>query len=743
MSTLTRREFIMTNGAALTGLSLVPGLAYNPFGSGPEGQDLFAKLPAIPYGAVYFRKSNPPRAEWEQDYREAARIGINAFRHWFMWSAIEVAPGKYDWDDYDRQLDLAARYGIKTIIAEILATAPDWAFREFRHARVEDASGHKSSSSYTIASAVSGYPGLCLDNEDVRERAGAFLEALATRYKDHPGMGGYDVWNEQNMNGGAGSCWCNASADKFRAWVKEKYKSLDALAEAWNRYSYRDWDDIEIPRHTDFYGDAIDWVLFRIDNSYRLMKWRVDTIKGIDPDHPVTAHSIPDGMLDRLGPGTYHVWKAGALVDGFGFSGGGNGNESSLNRWKHWLTADLTRAGAKGKPFWCAEMASGNAWRAKGVTPEKGRMYTARDVRLSSMTSYACGATGVFSPRWRPLQNGPFTGCFAFCEMDGSLTDRARMAGEMAVWSNEPEQKDLWQARPVRGEVGIIVVPESQIQVWLLEDRPEYYYHAISGAYQGFQFNNIQADFVNADDIESTDHKVLYLPHPLMLSKNVAEALKAYVGKGGTLISEGCPAYYGDHGKAGTSQPNYGLDKLFRATEERVEFTPVLLEKMRFRTGGETVAGGLYLQSYKPSGGKVSGTFSDGSPAVIDNSYGLGKTRLIGTSPGYGYYNYGKAAEDISTRAFFSGLLSWAGIPQHVKSGDPRIAARIHEGDGYHVLWIINSDLEDITTELELSDRWGNYKKAGIVENHGSITHDGKKLKVSLPAKDVAIIKFS
>ena len=44
---------------------------------------------------------------------------MNTFRHWFMWSAIEVAPGKYDWGDYDRMMDLAAQNHIRVIIAEI------------------------------------------------------------------------------------------------------------------------------------------------------------------------------------------------------------------------------------------------------------------------------------------------------------------------------------------------------------------------------------------------------------------------------------------------------------------------------------------------------------------------------------------------------------------------------------------------------------------------------------------------
>ena len=43
-----------------------------------------------PYGAVYFRKSHPPEEDWERDYAVAAEDGGNIFRHWFLWSAIEV-----------------------------------------------------------------------------------------------------------------------------------------------------------------------------------------------------------------------------------------------------------------------------------------------------------------------------------------------------------------------------------------------------------------------------------------------------------------------------------------------------------------------------------------------------------------------------------------------------------------------------------------------------------------------------
>jgi beta-galactosidase len=177
-------------------------------------------LPSFPYGAVYFRKSNPPREDWARDYRTAAEDGMNVFRHWFLWAAIEVAPGVYDWADYDRQLDLAAEHGLKTVIAEMLTAAPEWAWHELDHARFEAADGRRARSQMSPSCVVGGFPGLCLDHADARERAGRFLRALVLRYRDHPALGGYDVWNECNYP--AAYCYCPATAEAFRGWLRAK-----------------------------------------------------------------------------------------------------------------------------------------------------------------------------------------------------------------------------------------------------------------------------------------------------------------------------------------------------------------------------------------------------------------------------------------------------------------------------------------------------------------------------------------
>src|SRR5260370_10279069 len=88
---------------------------------------LGAADPPFWFGSVYFRKSNPPEQDWARDHAVAAEAGTNMMRHWFIWSAIETAPGKYHWRDYDTLMDLEAKPGIRTVIAEMITSPPEWA----------------------------------------------------------------------------------------------------------------------------------------------------------------------------------------------------------------------------------------------------------------------------------------------------------------------------------------------------------------------------------------------------------------------------------------------------------------------------------------------------------------------------------------------------------------------------------------------------------------------------------------
>jgi beta-galactosidase len=689
----------------------------------------------FPYGAVYFRKSNPPEEDWAKDHQTAARLGVNTFRHWFMWSAIETAPGKYDWRDYDRMMDLAAQNGIKVVIAELVTAAPEWMFRKYPNARYVASDGSVVNSSIGGSSATGGFPGLCLDNPEVRAAADKFLTALVEHYRNHPALLGYDLWNENTYNGGNPRkmyCYCDASKRKLRTWLQGHYSSLDQAARTWNRYSYASWEDVNPPSDFGGYSESLDWLQFRIDNAFDMFHQRVAMFRSLDPKHAVMAHGVA-GTLESLPGSTHNEWRSAKDVDvwGFTFVASRKGDEP----WKQYQAVDLVRGGARGKPFWHAEAEAGPLWMQPQVTGrprEDGRIPDENDVRLWNLVSCAGGVTGILYPRWRPLLDGPLFGAFGPMGMDGSITPRAEMAGKFARWANG--HPDIWKARPVRGDIGLVFIPESELFNYVQQGDTNFYAQSIRGAYQAFFDSNIQADFVALDDI--TQYKIIYLPYPVMLKKETAAKLAEYVDQGGTLIAEGLPGYFGDHGHVGQTQPNLGLDQLFGARERYVEFTPDLLEKLQLTVNGNQIFGRYFIQEYEATTGHAAGTYANGHTAAVENQHGKGRTLLIGTYPGAGYYLHHSA----EAKAFFAGLLKLAEVQPRLQTNNPAFQARLHSGPAGDILWITNPTRNTGSIEVSLAAGQAPLKNAVDLWAGREVAVNGTRLKVTLPSRDGAII---
>ena len=436
-----------------------------------------------------------------------------------------------------------------------------------------------------------------------------------------------------------------------------------------------EWEDAVPPRRLQPYNDSLDWLRFRIDNAHSLMEWRAATISAIDPDHRITAHGL-SLSLRRLASSGTDDWRASSIVESFGLTWGSSRHGDAA--WIQPRAMDLIRNACRGKPFWHAEAYGGPLWMAPNVIGkprDEGRICYPDDIRYWNLTSYMHGATGTLFLRWRPLLDGILFGAFGPYGMDGSRTDRSEMSTSIAKWVQAPEQERLWKSRPVKGEVGILFLQESQLFVYAQQHSTEFFSDCYEGAYRGFYDNNIQADFVHLDDIDQWDF--LYLPFPVMMESETAQKIITWVRSGGTLICEGCPGYWGDRAHVGEIQPNLGLDELFGARESYVEFTPDILDDLSLKVLGAFARGGLYLQSYAPITGKAVGWYDDGRVAAVENSYGKGKTLLIGTMPGRGYTVHdGDRCGELYRKLFAFG----GGTPL-IERSDGRIRARMHDGE--------------------------------------------------------------
>ncbi len=734
---ITRRSFVRTTGIAACLAPVVPSMGAL---AGYREPVTTPRVPQIPYGAVYFRKSNPPPEDWEQDYQTASGDGINTFRHWFIWSAIETSPGVYNWKNYDRQMELAGKYGIRTVIAEMTALAPQWIFDRYPEVLYVDEQGRRPVSGISPATATGGYAkgnagAICMNTKAGRELIGSFLTALAERYKGHPSLMAYDVWNECFYP--PDICFHEATRQAFIGWLREKYDSLDELSKAWRRFSLRSWDQVQIPRTTWPWPECQDWLYFRKDNFYDHMQWKVDLLREVDPQVLMTAHGIGNSINWVFSNGSDH-WEAASHVQSYGFTfvQTREGNDPVTQ----WYSVDLVRAGSRGKPFWHSEAQAGPSWYASMIGREKedGRIAEPEDVRIWNMITFAAGGRGILYPRWRPLLDGPLHGAFGPYNMDGSRNDRSAEMSRVAKWANDPANKSLFEAIPVKGDLGILFLHESASHSYLSRNTAggDWYPQALWGACRGFILNNLQADWVHPDDLE--EYEVLYLPYPVAITDQHASLLTEWVRQGGTLISEGCPGYFGGNLHVGETQPNLGLDKLFGAREKNVEFMPDIDTPFRLEGNESAFMGGGYKQEYLVEKGKAMAWYEDGAVAAVSHHFGKGRTLVVGTHPSIHCH---RVKGGINT-GYFREIFKFARREQLVWASNAAIQARLHRNDSSYFLWIVNPEREPQETRIKVSGELGELQFLASQWNEYHTEVADNRFTVQVPARDVLILEF-
>jgi len=132
----------------------------------------------------------------------------------------------------------------------------------------------------------------CLSSPIYREFVTKMNRMLAERYKDHPAL---TLWHISNEFGG--ECHCPLCQKNFIEWVKAKYKTLEAVNEAWwtafwsHRYS--SWDEIESPSsigEDGVHGLNLDWKRFTTDHYIKWYEMEIAPLRELTPKIPITTN---------------------------------------------------------------------------------------------------------------------------------------------------------------------------------------------------------------------------------------------------------------------------------------------------------------------------------------------------------------------------------------------------------------------------------------------------------------------
>ncbi len=651
-------------------------------------------------------------ARWGKDLDQIKATGFNTIKTWVDWATAEPKPGEFSFANLDLIMQLAQARGIRVIVQIYLDSAPDWVGHRYPDGRFVDRSG-------AIIDTQSA-PGFCIDHSGVRREIVNFLGALSREANRYPALYGWDVWSEPHVINWAEFpylrnpefCFCSSSQARFREWLKAKYQTLDRINAAWYR-KFENWNQVEPPRYPTIlsYTDYIDWRSFIDDKLAGDLKTRIDAIRSADTIHPITSHAAAPALFTSPtdGYGEPDDWKMSDTADFFGTSIYPKHSQST-QPWSYGKLAaglDFTRSAGHsfGKGFWIGELQAGQGATGMRIADP----VTADDEQFWMWQAVAHGARELAIYAWYPMSSGFESNGYGLINLDGTITERARIAGSVAKILNH-HASELLNAQPAPAQVAILynrlsyMVGGSQPSLSNLGNAER---DSLTGLYRAFFEQQVPIDFVHPEDVihnKLNQYKILFMPFPVMLSKVTAEGIKNYIQSGGTVVAEARLGWNDERGFASDIIPGFGLNEVFGAREKLIR--PVEHPLLTIKGQAQPVPGAAYEEELEPRpGAHVLGQFADGEPAVVANSWGKGKAILIGSFVALAY----NAGPSDAAKQFLISLARAAGVSQELEiagQGTSELEARRMVSGREQLVFVFNHSKSSADSTVSIHLPW-------------------------------------
>jgi beta-galactosidase len=697
---------------------------------------------------------------WGKDLDQIKGVGFNTVKCWVDWATAEPQPGQFHFDNLELLLKLAEERGLRVVVQIYLDSAPDWVGERYPEGQFVDRSGA------VIKSQAS--PGFCIDHAGVRAEIVKFLNELSRRANRSPALYGWDVWSEPHVINWAEFpylsnpefCYCPSSQARFREWLKAKYGSLDALNVAWYR-GFERWEQVEPPRGSTIlsYTDYLDWRAFIDDKLAGDLRTRVESIRSADTIHPITSHAAVPGLFTSPtdGYGEPDDWKMAETADYFGTSLYPK-HSASVRPWPYPMIAaglDFTRSSGHSydKGFWIGELQAGQGVTGMRIQEE----VVPQDLRFWLWKVLSHGARQISVYAWYPMSSGYESNGYGLINLDGTLTDRARAAGRVAqtIAANAAE---IRAAKPAPAQVAVLVnrlsymVGGAQPSLSKLGNAER---DSLMGLHRVFFEEQIPVDFIHPQDVVQNrlgQYKILFLPFPVMLSRNVGEGVKRYIENGGTVVAEARLAWNDERGFSSDRVPGSGLDEVFGAREKSirpVEKARLMMEPTANLPGmnpRDAILAEAFEEDLEPaSSARVLARFSNHEPAIVEKPYGKGKAILVGSFAALSY----QREHDPSTKRLLLGLARAAGISQEVAvtgpgTGEVEIRRLVSEQSQF--LFAFNHSTQPAEAEISLRLPWAAVEAVNVEDRRTVSAHPaaGKvDLRTTLPSKGIWVVKIT
>jgi beta-galactosidase len=593
---------------------------------------------------------------WKEDMRLAKLAGINTLTlGMFSWTALEPAEGQYNFAWLDELMDMLAENRIAAVLGTPSGARPAWMSSKYpevlrvNESRLRNVHGERHNH--------------CLSSPVYREKTRAINEQLAQRYKEHPALAVWHISNEYS-----GECHCPLCQAEFRTYLKNKYKTLDALNEAWWAAFWSstitDWDQIESPGklgNGGHNGLRLDWRRFTTEQFIDFYLNETAPLKAITPDIPCTTNLMAAytgidyarfaEVLDVASWDSYPQWT----------SAEGNSTIGLRTSYYH----DLMR-GLKRKPFMLIESCpSATNWRPVAKLHRPGLH------KLQSLHALAHGADTVQYFQFRKSRGGPEQYHGAVVDHFGG--ENTRVFREVADLGECLKGLDDLVGMDTPVETALI--HDYQVR-WALEDlkgllqEKTAYGETLIDHYRAFWKRGIALDIIDSQQTLEK-YRLVIAPMLYMLREGAAERIDEFVQNGGIFVATYVTGYVNESaltfldGFPGSLKKTLGIrceeiDALYPGETNSIEWD------------GRTYRAFDLCELVHREGAEVLGVYGSdfyaGSPALTVHRRGKGRAYFIAARTGEDFLDdfYRHLTTEAGIRPLFEELPE--GVSVHVRS---------------------------------------------------------------------------
>jgi beta-galactosidase len=576
-------------------------------------------FPHILYGGDYNPDQWTPDI-WEEDARLMQEAGVNLVSLGiFSWTKMEPKPGEFDFTWLEGLMDLLHAHGVSVNLATPTASPPAWMVTKHPEMLPVTADGvtlwHGSRRHY------------CPHNPDYRNYAKRIAAQLAERYKNHPALAMWHVDNEYGCN--LGECFCDNSVVAFRAWLKEKYGTLDALNFAWGTafwsQTYTDWDEIHPPRRAPAFVNPtqqLDWARFSSDSWLVCFEEQKSTLKAITPNIPITTNF----MGFHKGVDYFKFAQHEDVVSQDSYP------DTFDPEWmaQAGMVCDLIRSVGERRPWILMEQATSQVnWRGRNAVKRPGVM------RLGSYQAIARGADGIMFFQWRQSKAGAEKHHSGMVPHGGTET---RVWREVKALGNELPKLDSVLTSQVKADVAILMDWNNW---WALEldSKPSSDLKLIPQLYSYYKplfDRNITVDFVHPES-DLSKYKLVIAPNLYLVNDVSVKNINDYVQNGGNLLMSFFSGIVdeNEHIRLG-GYPAPFRDMLGLVVEEFAPYSETQSNSVRAVDGKQFQCSFwgdvINLNGAETIVAAFEQDYYAGKPAITQNIFGKGNAFYVGTA---------------------------------------------------------------------------------------------------------------